>query len=170
LVMRHSSSIEDYLEAIMLASLEDSKVTVTRISQAMGVTKPSVTSAITRLIDMGMVAHEKYGEIALTEKGARIARDVYARHQALRRFLVEILNVDEEVAADDACRMEHYLSSTSVDRLNKFIEFVMDCPQGRPIWLDGFDYFVSHGHRNPEQMLLCSSRCSIRERLTDNEQ
>lgn len=166
---RHSSSIEDYLEAIMLASLEGSKATVTGISQAMRVKKPSVTSAIARLLDMGMVAHEKYGEIALTEKGARIARDVYERHQALRRFLVDILNVDEEVAADDACRMEHYLSSISVDRLNKFIEFVMDCPQGRPIWLDGFDYFVSHGHRNPEQMLLCSSRCSIREQLVNDD-
>lgn len=169
MVKRHSSSIEDYLEAIMLASLEGSKVTVTQISQAMGVKKPSVTSAIARLLDMGMVAHEKYGEIVLTEKGARVARDVYVRHQALRRFLVEILNVDEEVAADDACRMEHYLSSTSVDRLNKFIEFVMDCPQGRPIWLDGFNYFVNHGHRNPEQMLLCSSRCNVREQLINDE-
>ncbi|MBN1369321.1 MAG: metal-dependent transcriptional regulator [Dehalococcoidaceae bacterium] len=170
MVKRHSSSIEDYLEAIMLASLEGSKVTVTQISQVMGVKKPSVTSAIARLLEMGMVAHEKYGEIVLTEKGSRVAQDVYVRHQALRRFLVEILNVDEEVATDDACRMEHYLSSTSVDRLNKFIEFVMDCPQGRPIWLDGFNYFVSHGHRNPEQMLICSSRCNVRDKLTNNDE
>ena len=162
MAIRHSASLEDYLEAIMLAAGETNKATVTQISQSMGVTKPSVSSAVSRLSELKLVTHEKYGVISLTDKGRTIAHDVYHRHQALRRFLIEILNVDVETAAEDACRMEHYLSSTSMKRLDKFIEFVMECPQGRPVWLDGFNYYLKHGHRNPAQLMACGSSCDTR--------
>jgi len=158
---RQSASMEDYLEAIMVLDREGGKVTVTRISQAMGVKKPSVTSALSRLVEMGFATHEKYGEIHLTGKGLRIARDVYKRHQALKRFLIDILDVKEDIASEDACRMEHYLSSISVERLDKFIEYVMGCPQGKPLWLEGFNYYLNHGKRNPEHMAACSSRCKV---------
>ncbi len=163
MAIRHSASLEDYLEAIMLVAEETNKATVTRISQSMGVKKPSVSSAIARLSELELVAHEKYGEVSLTDKGKAIARDVYHRHQALRKFLIEILNVDVETAAEDACRMEHYLSSTSMKKLDKFIEFVMECPQGRPVWLDGFNYYLKHGYRNPAQMIACGSRCDTKK-------
>ena len=162
MAVRHSASLEDYLEAIMLVAGKTNKATVTRISQSMGVKKPSVSSAITKLSELKLVTHEKYGEISLTDKGKAIARDVYHRHQALRRFLTEILSVDVETAAEDACRMEHYLSSTSMQRLDKFIEFVMECPQGRPVWLEGFNYYLKHGYRNPTQMIACASSCGAR--------
>jgi DtxR family Mn-dependent transcriptional regulator len=166
--MRHSSSIEDYLEAIMLLADGEEKVTVTRISQAMGVKKPSVTSAVTRLVENGLAKHEKYGEIHLTGQGRKIARDVYKRHQALKRFLIDILAVKEEVASEDACRMEHYLSSMSLERLDKFIEYVMECPQGKPLWLKGFNYYLVHGKRNPEYMAVCSPRCGNAPGDTEN--
>jgi DtxR family Mn-dependent transcriptional regulator len=157
--IRHSASIEDYLEAIMLLSENGEKVTVTRISHAMGVKKPSVTSAITRLVENGLATHEKYGEIHLTGKGLKTACDVYKRHQALKRFLIDILDIKEDVASEDACRMEHYLSSVSMERLDKFIEYVTSCPQGRPYWLEGFNYYLNHGERNPEHLAVCSDRC-----------
>jgi DtxR family Mn-dependent transcriptional regulator len=164
---RHSASIEDYLEAIMLAAEEGKNPTVTQISQLLGVKKPSVTSALSRLAEMGLVVHEKYGEVFLTDRGRKVARDVYRRHQALRRFLVEILYLDEKIAAEDACRMEHYLSTASMERLDKFIEFVMDCPQGKPMWLEGFSYYITHGKRDPEQIAACNYRSNLHKQLRE---
>ncbi len=166
---RHSASLEDYLEAIMMVAGKNDKATVTRISQSMGVKKPSVSSALSKLSELRLVNHERYGEVSLTEKGQAIARDVYHRHHILRRFLVEILSVDEDIAAEDACRMEHYLSSASMNRLDKFIEFVMECPQGRPAWLEGFDFYLKHGHRNPEQLLACSASHDVKGSDTNPE-
>ena len=160
----HTASVEDYLEAIMLAADEKKQTTVTGISRSMGVTKPSVTSALARLSELWLVTHPRYGQVCLTDKGFSLARDIYHRHQALKRFLVEILNVDHATAAEDACRLEHHLSKTSMDRLDKFMQYVMECPQGKPVWLDGLDYFMNHGKRNPQQLADCIDRCKAKAR------
>jgi len=156
---KHTASVEDYLEAIMLAADESKQATVTGISRSMGVTKPSVTSALARLSELGLVTHPRYGQVSLTDKGFSLARDIYHRHQALKRFLVEILNIDHTTAAEDACRLEHHLSKTTMERLDKFMQYVMECPQGKPVWLDGLDYFFNHGTRNPQQLADCNNRC-----------
>ena len=156
---RHSASVEDYLETIMLLAEEEEGVTVTRISEEMGVTKPSVTSAIRRLVKNELATHEKYGEIHLTNKGLRVARDVYKRHQILTHFMMDVLDIKEDIASEDACRAEHCLSPVSVERLNQFMEYVESCPQGRPCWLEGFNYYLNHGKRNPEQVNSCVAGC-----------
>lgn len=152
---RQTASMEDYLETIALLSEGNKAVKVTEISNALGVTKPSVTSALTRLSESGLVTHERYGSVELTPEGERIARDVYWRHETLRHFLVDILNVDPEIAAEDACKMEHSLSPTSLERLAKFEEFVLNCPRGEPEWLKGFNYYFEHGERDEELLARC---------------
>lgn len=155
MVTRQTASMEDYLETIALLSEENKAVKVTEISNALGVTKPSVTSALTRLSESGLVTHERYRSVELTPEGERIARDVYWRHETLRHFLVDILNVDPAVAEEDACRVEHLLSRTSLSRLAKFIEFVLNCPRGKPECLRDFDYYLDHGKRDGELLARC---------------
>lgn len=58
-------------------------------------------------------------------------------------------------AVGDACRMEHVLSRTSLERLAKFIEFVLNCPRGEPEWLKGFNYYFQHGERDEELLARC---------------
>jgi len=152
---RQTASMEDYLEAIVILAQEGKPAKVTEIGKALGVKKPSVTSALAKLSEAGLVQHEKYGDVVLTAKGGRIAQDVYRRHRILRQFLVEILNVDPAVAEGDACRMEHVLSSTSLERLAAFIEFVLNCPRGEPEWLKGFNYYFQHGERDEELLARC---------------
>jgi DtxR family Mn-dependent transcriptional regulator len=152
---RQTASMEDYLEAIAILAEEGYPVKVTEIGKALGVKKPSVTSALTKLSEAGLLKHEKYGDVVLTAEGERIAQDVYWRHRTLRQFLVEILNVDPAVAEGDACRMEHVLSSTSLERLAKFIEFVLNCPRGEPEWLKGFNYYFERGERDEELLARC---------------
>jgi DtxR family Mn-dependent transcriptional regulator len=74
--------------------------------------------------------------------------------------MVEILGIDPEVAVEDACRMEHFLSAPSLQRLTKFVEFVSVCPAGEPGWLKGFNYYFEHGER--DQKLL--ARCPVEEK------
>jgi len=147
--------MEDYLEAIAVLRGRGKVVRVKQISDALGVKMPSVTSAMSKLSEEGLVKHEKYGYVELTAKGDRVARDVIHRHEALRRFLTEILRVNPEIAADDACKMEHSISPATQERLAKFLEFVLTCPRGQPEWLKSFDYYFEHGERAEE----CLERC-----------
>jgi len=155
MVTGQSASMEDYLEAIAILAEKSKPVKVTEISKALGVKKPSVTSALGKLSQQGLVEHKRYGHVQLTTEGERIAQDVFHRHEVLRHFLVEILNVDPEIAAEDACKMEHSLSPTSLERLAKFEEFVLNCPRGEPEWLKGFNYYFEHGERDEELLVRC---------------
>jgi DtxR family transcriptional regulator, Mn-dependent transcriptional regulator len=150
-----TASMEDYLEAILRLDEEGKPVTVTEISKLLNVKKPSVTAALTRLSEAGMVLHERYGDIALTRKGAGVAREVYRRHKTLRYLLAEILGVEPETAEEDACRMEHCMSAASSERLAEFIEFVLECPEGKPDFIKNFNYYLQHGERDEKLVQKC---------------
>ena len=150
-----TASMEDYLEAIAVLRGDGGVVRVKQISQALGVKMPSVTSALAKLSGEGLVEHERYGHVKLTAEGDRVAADVFRRHETLRRFLAEILNVDHQTAGEDACKMEHAISPTSQERLMKFLEFVLNCPRGEPEWLKAFNYYVEHGERPEEYLARC---------------
>ena len=140
-----SASMEDYLEAITMLRKEKGAVRVTQISKMLHVKKPSVTAALQKLSQRGLVKHEKYGYVELTPEGKEISEDVFHRHEVLRHFMTEILGIVPDIAAEDACKMEHSLSQASLERLAKFVDFVLNCPQGKPEWLKGFEYYFEHG-------------------------
>jgi len=158
-----TASMEDYLEAIAMLRGKGKVVRVKQISHALGVKMPSVTSAMRKLSEEGLVKHERYGYVELTAEGGRVAKDVVRRHEALRRFLTEILGVNPETAAEDACKMEHAISPASQQRLAKFVEFVLTCPQGQPEWLKSFDYYFEHGQRAEERLARCQRDKIIRD-------
>ena len=143
-----TTSMEDYLEAISMLAERGKAVRVTQISQALGVKKPSVTAALKRLKEAGLAQHERYGYVELTTEGERIAEEVFRRHEALRRFMTEILGVASEIAVEDACRMEHSLSPASLERLTKFVEFVLT--YRKPKWLKEFDSYFKHAKHSEE--------------------
>ena len=141
----HTASMEDYLEAIAVLRGDSGAVRVSQISKALGVKMPSVCGALKRLSEDGLVNHERYGYVDLTTKGKRVAEDVFRRHETVRRFLMDILSVSPDTAAEEACEMEHLLSPDTVNRLAKFVEFVSTFPQGEPGWLEGFNYYMANG-------------------------
>ncbi|HUS04618.1 MAG TPA: metal-dependent transcriptional regulator [Dehalococcoidia bacterium] len=155
MIIRHNASMEDYLERIAMLAQEHGVVRVTQLSKALAVKKPSVTAALNKLSERELVNHEKYGYVELTAEGKRIAQDVFRRHEALRKFLVEILGVDPDTARKDACDMEHFISPVTTNRLAKFVEFVLTCPRKRPEWLKGFNYYFEHGKRGEDYLARC---------------
>ncbi len=133
-----SSSMEDYLETIYLQDLEGHTAKVKDIADAMGVSKPSVTEALSVLQDRGLVHHQKYGDVELTERGRSTASQIYYRHQLLFNFFHSILNVPKELAEDDACKIEHLISETSVNHIITFNKFVEDSSQNKESQFAGF--------------------------------
>ncbi|MCB2199420.1 metal-dependent transcriptional regulator [bacterium] len=119
-----SSNMEDYLETIYLQDLEGQAAKVKNIADAMGVSKPSVTEALSVLQDRGLVLHQKYGDIELTEKGRVTAEDIYYRHQLFHDFFLNILGVSEEQAEDDACKVEHLVSDETTKRVEALLEYL----------------------------------------------
>jgi DtxR family Mn-dependent transcriptional regulator len=110
-------SAEDYLEAILAVEASGRPVRVKDLAGRLGVSRPSVVSALAALAGKGMVVHERYGGVELTAAGRRAAGEVSRRHRLVSSFLREVLGVSERVADADACRIEHALSAETVNRL-----------------------------------------------------
>jgi len=117
-----SSSIEDYLEAILALSEDDAAVRVTDIAGRLNIAKSSVAAAISILKEKGFVRQRRYGKVYLTDEGIARAREVKRKHRLLRTFLTDVLGVAEEIAEKDACLMEHVVSSETMERLIAFLE------------------------------------------------
>lgn len=142
-----TSSLEDYLEVIWMISLKKKVVRVKDIVERLGVKAASVVEAMSNLRGKGLVIQEKYGYIELTPNGNKIAKNIYKKHKILSRFLNEVLDVEKETAADDACRIEHHVSKKTLNKIIKFIEFIDGCPEGEPICLSKFRSFVKNSVR-----------------------
>lgn len=124
-----SSSMQDYLEAILELAEKESCVRVTDIANKLDIAKSSVNQTISKLKDMGLVRQEVYGPVELTDKGRQYANTILQRHMKLKQFLIKTLGVDPEIAEKDACLMEHAVSSQTMDRLTSFLcrnGFMMD--------------------------------------------
>jgi DtxR family Mn-dependent transcriptional regulator len=114
-------SLEDYLEEILALSEENEKIRVTDLAAKMKVAKSSVNQAVNKLVELQMLQHETYGPLILTELGRERARKVRARHRILQQFLAEILCINPEIAAQDACRLEHYISQVTMEKLVAYV-------------------------------------------------
>ncbi len=119
-----SSNMEDYLEVIALLKKKTGVARVKDISRSLSVKSPSVNAALSTLSKSGLVAHQRYGYVELTSKGKELARQVQKRHDMLLKFLTEVLKINPEIAESDACKMEHSVSTQTLYKITKFIEFV----------------------------------------------
>jgi len=136
---------EDYLEAIFRAIAQKGIARAGEISRRLSVHKSTVTAALKGLAEKGLVNYTPYEPVTLTPAGRQVAEEVTRRHEAIRRFLVDVLVVEPEAAEANACRMEHAMDPDVADRLLRFMEFVKRCPRGGSKWIRGFRYFCEEG-------------------------
>ena len=113
-----TASLEDYLEAIYFLNGEQGQVRVTDLAAELGISKPSVNRAINTLKCQGYVLHEHYGSLSLTPQGLELAKNIASRHKILKRFLVEVLDVEETQAEQEACSIEHMLSMDTIKKID----------------------------------------------------
>lgn len=92
------------------------------VAEQLEVSKASVSKALSTLKEAGMVRQTRYGRVQLTEEGEVYARRVWRSHRVLRAFLTDELGVDPQVADEEACLLEHYLSEDTMDRWCGYLE------------------------------------------------
>jgi DtxR family Mn-dependent transcriptional regulator len=136
-----TATMEDYLESIYILSKESEAVRVKDIANNLHVKMPTVTSMLKKLKEKGMINYERYEYIELTPKGSGCGKEINQRHQALSAFLTDILLIEPDRANNDACRMEHTISRTTLDRIVDFMGFVESCPRAGKDWLTCFNEF-----------------------------
>ena len=112
-----TESLEMYLETISLLHDRVRVARVTDIARELRVSKPSVHAALHELERRGYIQHEHYGEVFLSPAGRDASTAIRRRHVLLSTFLREKLGVSPETAEQDACRIEHYLSQETIDRI-----------------------------------------------------
>ena len=110
--METKESSQMYLETIYILSQKSDTVRKIDVSKYMGFAKPSVTRGISLLEKQELVTVDESGNILLTENGKKEAQKIYERHTVLTKMFTN-LGVDEKTAAEDACRVEHYISDTT---------------------------------------------------------
>jgi DtxR family Mn-dependent transcriptional regulator len=133
-----TASMEDYLEAIYHIVRKKQAARAKDIAGRLKVNNSSVTGALRTLSDKGFINYAPYDVITLTPKGHQHAEDVVRRHEALMDFFTKVLCVDEAEASDAACKMEHSVSRTILNRLIRFVEFLEICPRGGESLIQGF--------------------------------
>ena len=114
MVMQESG--EMYLEIIYVLSQQSGSVRSIDVAEHLGYSKPSVSRAVGLLEKDGLLRRDETGALMLTETGEEKARRIYERHTVLTKLFIK-LGVDEETAAEDACRIEHYISDQSFEAI-----------------------------------------------------
>lgn len=110
---------EDYLETILLLKKKKGVVRSIDIARELNYSKPSVSRAVGILREDGLIVMRADGHLELTDEGKKRAESVYERHKVLTRFLTDILGVPQEIAEEDACKMEHVISKETLEGIKK---------------------------------------------------
>ena len=116
--MKIQESAENYLETILILKNKNGAVRSIDIANELGFSKPSVSVAMKNLRENGYIEVDSSGYITLLDSGRQIAEKIYERHTTLSKWLVS-LGVDAKTAAEDACRIEHIISSESFEATKK---------------------------------------------------
>ena len=117
--MNIHESAEDYLERILILHEQNDKVIALDIANSFGYSKASVSRAMKNLRENDYITVSVSGNIELTEKGIKVAKRIYERHQLLTEMF-ERIGVSKEIASKDACKIEHDLSEESWNQIKKY--------------------------------------------------
>ncbi|NLY81154.1 MAG: metal-dependent transcriptional regulator [Clostridiales bacterium] len=112
-------SAEDYLETLLILSKKQPQVISKDIVQETGYSKPSISIAMKKLREKNLVEFDANNNIFLTDEGKKIAENIYEKHLTLTKFFKK-LGVSDENATEDACRMEHFISDESYEKIKEW--------------------------------------------------
>ena len=131
---RRSAAVEDYAKAIYsLSERSNGGASVSALAERLGVAQASVSAMVTRLTELGLVEHQRYRGVHLTDAGELIALEVIRHHRLLELYLAETLGVDVADVHDEADRLEHAISEELEARIDKALGFPTHDPHGDPI-------------------------------------
>lgn len=115
-----TSSMEDYLEAVLVLLQQKGYARCVDVAELLGVTKPSVSRAVKELAKKKCLLKKDDGTISLTEQGQQIAQQTYEKHQFFAKQLIKA-GVPHDIAAQDACKLEHAISEISFNKMKEVV-------------------------------------------------
>ena len=125
--------VEEYLEGIYRLQEKSGVARTSDIVKVLQVVPGTVTNTVERLEKEGMLRHEPYRGVKLTDKGRKIALDVIRRHRLSERLLTDFVRVDWDKVHDAACKLEHGIANDVIKKLEKALGHPKTCPHGNPI-------------------------------------
>jgi DtxR family Mn-dependent transcriptional regulator len=154
-----SESLEDYLEVILELEQTNKVARVKDIADKLNVQRGSVTGILKSLKDKGLINYEPYSFITLSAMGTKIAREITRRHNILKDFLFNVLQIDEKKAESTACRMEHTIDKATIDRLVCFIDYLHKCPRTGEGWIKSFVNYCTSNELDRKKCDQCLDSC-----------
>ena len=136
-----SASLEDYIEAIYNIVAEKQKARSKDIAARLNVSGASVTEALRSLAKKKLINYAPYEAITLTNKGRKAAEDVVHRHNALKQFFIDVLDIKHDIAEQGACRVEHTAPQEIIDQMIRFINYLETCPSDSKQLVENFRTF-----------------------------
>jgi DtxR family Mn-dependent transcriptional regulator len=131
-----SPHMEDYIETIAILAENNKVVRVKDIAALLKIKMPSVTSALNKLKELELIDYEKYGYIELTEKGRIISNRVLSRHLCLKEFFSRVLNIPDNQAESEACKIEHHINPETCKRIHKLLIYINSEESRKEDWLN----------------------------------
>jgi len=117
--MKNRESAETYLKTIFLLLQKLGYVRSIDVAKELGVSKPSVSVAVRKLCNEGLLIMDCNRNLILTENGLKYAASIFERHVVIENFLTDILHVGKDEAHKDACRLEHFVSPETFGRIKE---------------------------------------------------
>jgi len=128
-----SKESEEYLEAIYRLEEKVGFAKTIELARQLKVVPGSVTNTIESLEKRGLIVHEPYKGVRLTEKGRKLALRVLRKHRLAERLLTDVVRLDWSKVHDAACKLEHAISKDVINPLEKALGHPKTCPHGNPI-------------------------------------
>ena len=133
-VIQLSTNVQDYLKVIWdLEEWDDGPVHPTDIAERTGMKQSTISGALSRMVNAGLVEHKPYGRVGLTSAGRRSAVTMVRRHRLLETFLVEVLGYSWDEVHEEADALEHAVSEKLIDRIDRYLGHPAQDPHGDAI-------------------------------------
>ena len=120
--LKISATLEDYLELIYKTIQDKSTIKAIDIAKKFNISRASVTEALQRLEQKGYIKYGKYQPISLTDKGSNLAKDIIYKHETLKKFFISLLNLSQEEAELNACKIEHIITPAAFERIKEYVK------------------------------------------------
>ena len=134
--MKPTAAMEDYLEAILFLQKNGIETRVKNIAEELRIKPPSVIEMLKSLSAKGFILHEERNKIELTTAGREIAEMIQRRHKYIKKFFKDVLGMNEQIADEDACKVEHCLSANTCNRFIEYVQFLEKQDGSGTDWLN----------------------------------
>ncbi|MBR1461475.1 metal-dependent transcriptional regulator [bacterium] len=117
-----SSGLEDYLEAIYIAHMNNKALKGAELARELNVSRASVSEALAKLVSKKLINYNSYEAISITKDGIIQAQKIYSKHHILENFFEKVLKIDKAEASENACKIEHIISQNIIEKIAHFTD------------------------------------------------